>query len=477
MVELNGHELINGIFVAPFNTLPNTQLNNWHLDRLPEYFWLALIVTSSKDRKKCLEDCYRILEYIVNNIDKDFGTPFFSKILSYDRDQQTKIYKFISDLGYKEVLYPLTIQIRFSEYPVFSSYFYNRLSIKERLEIIEKTLKKTFSHDSFWSTDIRFLSVWSCVLSKKIYFKKGMLVTDALTNYVNVNHEDEIMKSYRPVIRSTEGALWTIDFESCFLYKTFWRELNQMSDEKITNYTINDDNSTSIDYLNKIKPVIEYYDELLSNKYPQSDRELVMFGLLNYSYTRFKEMTEHNLFNEPSGRSCIRSMIEVYLVTIFMFSKEKEKPNIWKEYRIYGAGEYKLTAEIVDSLGFDSKNTHINKDIIMTFSSSEHDPLFTNMDVKYFSNVKMRDLAEKAGEKELYAMYQHDSSFDHGLWCAVVESSLLHSESASSEYKHTLGIDTPNRLLSVLSDAIAILRKHIKLIEKEHPLPKRIKYE
>ena len=113
----------------------------------------------------------------------------------------------------------------------------------------------------------------------------------------------------------------------------------------------------------------------------------------------------------------------------------------------------------------------------MAFSSSEHDPLFTNMEVKYFSNVKMRDLAEKAGEKELYAMYQHDSSFDHGLWCAVVESSLLHSESASNEYKHTLGIDTPNRLLSVLNDAIAILRKHIKLIEKEHPLPKRIKYE
>ena len=80
-------------------------------------------------------------------------------------------------------------------------------------------------------------------------------------------------------------------------------------------------------------------------------------------------------------------------------------------------------------------------------------------------------------EEAMYAMYRHDSSFDHGLWCAIIESSLLESETASSEYRKALSTDVKNRLLSVSSDAISILQKHIKMIEKEHPLPGKIKYE
>lgn len=477
MAKLNGHELVKGTFIAPFNTIPNMKLNNWHLDRLPEYFWIALIMTSSKDRKKLLEDCYRILDFIVKNIDKDFDLPFFSKILLLPENQQLMLYDFISDLGYKESLFALTLFVRYSDFPIFSKYFKNDLTIENRLQIIENTLKLTYSHNSHTSTDIRFLTVWSSILSNKIKFNKDMAVVDAIKNYAYLDHTDEKMELYSSLVRSTEGGMWTKDFEICFFYKTFWKELNQMSEEKIKNYSVETDSNESKEYVNKFKTVINYYDDLLSNKYPTSDRELVMFALLNYSFTRFKEMSDHSLFNEPSGRSCIRSMIEVYLVTHYMLSREKSNPNIWKEYRIYGAGEYKLTAEIVDSIGFDSKNSHIDKDIVMVFSSSENDPLFTNMDTRYFVKINMRDLANQMGELELYAMYHHDSYFDHGLWCAVVESSLLQSESASNEYRRSLGTDTNNRLLSVYNDSIKVLIKHIKLIEKEHPLPERIKYE
>ncbi len=60
---------------------------------------------------------------------------------------------------------------------------------------------------------------------------------------------------------------------------------------------------------------------------------------------------------------------------------------------------------------------------------------FIDMDTKYFDKQNIRLKAEDVGEKNLYGLYyDYDSSFEHGLWGAIRESSLLKCNNPAHKY-------------------------------------------
>lgn len=472
--ELNGHHLVKGTFIAPMNALPNLQLNDWVRDRMPEYFWLALILDAAPDRKVGLESCCKIIGHLVKNIRNDIIAPLITCILAMDEESQNLLYAYIERLGYKEALFPLTLFLRQSNFSCFANFFSNSLSVEERLKKCESVLKKCYQHNSDFSTDIRFVVVQALLLSKHLFLLDDSISVGALANYIGTDHTDEIMRMYRPTIRSLEGMALQLYKGPFLLRGSFWKELGNMTKCDLSSYSFDSSFDNLDREVSKIEAVISYYDELLNNAYMHNDKELVLFGLLTYSYTRFKEMADHDLFNEPSGRACIRAMIESYLISYYLLSKECDNNGIWRAYMEYGAGEYKLTAELIDELKIAGKYEHLDKDFILAFASREKDPMFTDMDVKYFTKLKMRDIARAAGEEELYVIYQHDSSFDHGLWCAVAECSLLHCNNVSHEYHRRLSLNSSKRLLPVYKDALSVIKKHIAMINKLYPIPAKV---
>ena len=158
-----------------------------------------------------------------------------------------------------------------------------------------------------------------------------------------------------------------------------------------------------------------------------------------------------------------------------MISEETSIPNIYKDFREYGAGLYKLTSELMEKFEYDYKSTHLNGAVITALSSDEKDPLYTNMETKYFKKFTVRNAAELFGEMPLYVIYDHGSSFEHALWCSVVETSMLHCNNPSHRYHRTLSVDGCQELQSVYGDLLMVMKKIVGVISSQYELPERIR--
>lgn len=87
---------------------------------------------------------------------------------------------------------------------------------------------------------------------------------------------------------------------------------------------------------------------------------------------------------------------------------------------------------------------------------------FIDMDTKYFDKQNIRLKAEDVGEKNLYGLYyDYDSSFEHGLWGAIRESSLLKCNNPAHKYHCVPDVEDEARLKTVLPDCIMIMNKTI----------------
>ena len=57
------------------------------------------------------------------------------------------------------------------------------------------------------------------------------------------------------------------------------------------------------------------------------------------------------------------------------------------------------------------------------------------MDTKYFDKQNIRLKAESVDEKNLFGLYyDYDSSFEHGLWGAIRESSFVKCNNPAHKY-------------------------------------------
>ena len=104
--EFHGHNLVKGVFVTPFNSIPNLKLTNWHKDSAPEYLWIALII-NNYGRETGIQLCGHISKYIKDNFGDKLSDLKFSLINKYEK--HLDIYSFISDLIDPIILDPLCL--------------------------------------------------------------------------------------------------------------------------------------------------------------------------------------------------------------------------------------------------------------------------------------------------------------------------------------------------------------------------------
>ncbi len=98
---------------------------------------------------------------------------------------------------------------------------------------------------------------------------------------------------------------------------------------------------------------------------PLDEKMVVLLGLATYSYKRLKEIYELRAFNSIAGRSCVRVMIEDYIMMKYLVKNEQSHDNIWREYQLYGIGLYKLVLSKISGIQKASGN-HISMKIYRT---------------------------------------------------------------------------------------------------------------
>lgn len=465
--KLSEHTFVKGRFITPLNSLPMMQEledeKSWTYGRMPEYIWIGLILKYF-GREEGLKKSYYIISKI-HNVAPDLYTVRLSQILKLDTNIQEEIYEYIISLGVKDAISPLTIFLTGSQAPVFAKYFYSyKQGIEDRCKAIVETMSEIMDHQSNEATDIRFVAVYFNILSGKMHLLKEQV--NLLISYPASKHIDEIMRMARPIVRSLEMMILTFENTDSEYLKGFWRCVSEMTECDIFVINFPEENRSITAYMESLHEVFVYLSELLIASNMLDEKMNVLLGIATYSYKRLKEIYRHQLFNSISGRSCVRVLIEDYIMMKYLMKNEAFHENIWHDYQLYGMGLYKLVlarhreSDCLEESHFDEKYIEA---LVNEFKGEE----FINMDTRYFDKQNIRSKAESVNEKSLFGLYyDYDSSFEHGLWGAIRESSLLKCNNPAHKYHCVPDIEDEIVLKTVLPDCVMIMNKTILFLNE-----------
>lgn len=473
--KLSDHAFKKGKFITPINNMPLIHEledeKSWTYGRMPEYLWIGLIL-KFYGRDEGLRKSYGIISTL-HKLAPDLYTARMSQIIALQADIQKKFYDYIISIGAKEALAPLTIFLTASKAPVFAECFYcPDQSIEDRCETIIQTMRNIMDHQSNESTDIRFVALYFNLLSGKVHLLKEQV--ELLTAYLTANHSDEIMRMARPTVRSHEMMILTFEKTDSAYLKEFWRCVSEMTDCSIFVIEFPEEQRNITAYVEKLHEVFTYLSELFVVTDPLNEKMNVLLGIATYSYKRMKEIYEHQLFNSISGRSCVRVLIEDYIMMKYLVKNEPSHENIWRDYQLYGMGLYKLVLARHRESGV-SKESHFDERYIEALVNEFKGEEFIDMDTKYFDKQNIRLKAEDVGEKNLYGLYyDYDSSFEHGLWGAIRESSLLKCNNPAHKYHCVPDVEDETRLKTVLPDCVMVMNKTVSFLDEIYGIPEQL---
>lgn len=473
--KLSDHTFKKGKFITPINSLPNTQEledeKSWAYGRMPEYLWIGLILRYYK-REEGLRKSYDIISEL-HKLAPDLYTARLSQILKLNADIQKQFYNYITCIGAKEALAPLTIYLTASRAPFFAECFYSpEQSIDDRCEIIVQVMRDIMDHQSEAATDIRFVALYFNLLSGKMVLLQEQ--TDMLSVYPKSKHTDEIMRMARPMVRALEMMVLTFENADLEYLKGFWRCVSEMTECSVFPVRFPEEKRNIVKYMEKLHEVFVYLSKLITVSEPLDKKMEVLLGIATYSYKRLKEIYEHHLFNSISGRSCVRVLIEDYIMMKYLVKNETCHENIWWDYQLYGIGQYKLVLDRYRENSV-SDESHVDEKYIEALVNEYKYEEFIDMDTKYFDKQGIRLKAENVGEKELYGLYyDYDSSFEHGLWGAIRESSLLKCNNPAHKYHCVPDIEDETRLKTVLPDCIMVMNKTVSFLNELYGIPEKL---
>lgn len=481
--KISDHYFKKGVFITPFNQIENLQLQSWNFKRLPTYIWLGLII-KHYGHTIGLEKCFKIVKFLIKDLSVGIDYPMFHLINRLNDKILERFYDYILTEIDNEILYPLTLIYTYSHYQLFNKYFNQQKLRDNRLELLSEILEDTYDHQSHLSSDIRFIILWSAVLSGKMMMSHDLLIVKALKEYAYCAHEDEIMRQYRPTIRATEISLGSMPGTELFdegFNNHFWKEISEMTECKLFIVEIkdNDDHDMMNRYKEYVHKVMQYYEGVLRVFHPINKKAEVLFSILMYSFKRIKELIEHDLSHEISGRSIARSLTENLIMMKYLVFEESTHANIWEDFMSYGLGQFKLISSRYSESASSPKDSHVPINYIDAILSSETNDAFLNMDTRYFNQKKIRDKAIQVGEKELYDFYyDYDSQFEHGLWGAIRESVSVVCDNSSHRFHHSIDVEDKQKLTSVWKDCEMLMNKSIAFVHTMFSLPSELtKYE
>lgn len=474
--KLEKHKFKKGKFITPWNDMLGdiSVMQNWALERLPEYVWIGLVF-EAYGRKKGVEKCYKIIIKL-HELNTTINAPTISNILLMDDQKQEQFWNFVKENVEEQVLAPLTIIYTYRQHKIFNKLFRNDEDYDIKVNKICDVLKKGFDGHSFFATDIRFVVLYFVLLQGRLHVPSHIM--EVICEYPHIGHEDERMRLARPTIRSLE--MFTLDMENVDKrsLEVFWERISEMSE--CENFYIEYNNMAEYpeNYLDFLREIFEYLTRTFASTAPLNEKYLVILGISTYAYKRIKELVEHDLYNEISGRGIIRNIIEDYIMLKYLILHEKEHLNIWNEYQYYGIGLYKLIMARERSTPCSYKDGHVNYRYLELLVNEYMDEEYINMDTSYFDRQNIRIKAKEVGEEELYKLfYDYDSSFEHGLWGAVRESALLKCDSPAHQYHCVPDYTGQQKLPSVWKDSVRTMNKILWIINEYISIPKKLMEE
>lgn len=461
--KLKHHQKKGKQLIPPMLQIPNVQFTSWRNNRIPEMLWAILLITQLRR-----DHALSIFRWVGKYIEK---SPIKGDLYDITHTGLSKwndkiLLEFLvcitANQDQKHALYPLLLLDNLPAKQLWIKAI-GDIEKQPKWEILMDSVAKTLYHQSQEATDCRWLRVLCATIAEKLKFGSIEHIKEILY-YPNYGDMCEV----RPFIRSNEGSFSMLSENKSDWPRLFWDEcLKKTPCFPLKMSFANKENSKAptIEHLSQVhSKLIEHFYENMTDTgiNPRFDS---IFGIGLYTLTILGE----TLFsiNRVSiiARLALRTIMECYITLAYLMHKDDE--NLWKTYRVYGAGQAKLAY-----LKFQVSSEHPSFVDINTLEELANEDAWMEyipINLGHWEKTDLRKMSINAGVKDIYDKYYNwSSTFSHGHWCAV-RNTVFETCGNPLHRLHRIPSKSPFSHSDVITDACQLIDKILNLISVAYP--------
>jgi hypothetical protein len=470
---IDQHQRDKKTLIPPFLKLPQLRLSSWVNDRLPEMLWATLLI-SHLPRSDALDVFREVAKYVNGVSDGDRPHDITHTGLSKLRTDilEGLLAILTASTERKEALRPLLL---LREVPIGESW-------TEAIGVASQdgdwgklmlAVASTFDHQSQEATDCRWARILCMMAAGKLEFPADSREeVRMLVEYPNYGD----MRTVRPTIRSTEQAIAGMDQGATDWPTRFWAQClsNTPCFLPATHDGSSIETSAIVDRLNRLSELLVEHDHHTRTTSGVDPRHDTVFGMTLYCLSLILELTRNDSSRSIEGRIALRTIVEC-LITLKYLAK-KDDAQLWKSYRVFGAGQAKLAYLKLDELANTSK--YVDEKMLKQIANEDLWQEFLPIELGHWEKADLRKMSIDVDLKDLYdSFYPWTSTFSHGHWGAIRDAIFDTCLNPLHRF-HRIPRAVARRLPDVLPDACALADRMLAIVSNCYPdFPDRIEEE
>lgn len=396
-------------------------LASWRNDRLPEMLW-AVVLIANAPRERALNVFRRVADHIHVAGEKAMtGDVRLSAISELPEETRREFLNVIveDDLS-RHVLSSL---LWFETLPAKKSWAeaIQLPAASDSEQILMRGVAPSLWHQSQEATDCRWMRLIAKGAAGKLKFPPHLAhLAKEFAEYPNQGD----MRQVRPSIRSAEGGLSAMDdeLEGKSWSNLFWDECLKRSPcfSLLRNEPGMDTRvgSTIQNLENVNRQLIEHAHTTRLGSGVEAKHDSV-FGFGLYALQILRELFAVGNATAVTGRFALRCLLECYVTLAYL--SQKDKSELWLSYRVFGAGQAKLSSLKLEEL--NSEKCFVDVEALREIANEDMWEEFLPINVGHWENSSLRREAVDAGVKDVYdKYYAWTSSYQHGHWGSIRET-------------------------------------------------------
>ena len=373
---------------------------------------------------------------------------------------------FCEDLQARRALAPLLL---FPELPGYSIWqeSLRDLDVEPDWPPLMRAVAQTLDHQSQLATDARWMKVFFWLAVGELNFSEEEMIREIVgyPDYGDLHH-------VRPMIRASEISMVGMasdDGAPTNWPSTFW--VKCLRDTPCMERILGESSpaippvSTTPHQLASVRnDVIHHFFETLDTTATHA-RHDTAFGAALYSLSILEELTRIAAATSIMGRFALRSLLECAITLTYLATKDG--PQLWRSYRVYGAGQAKLALLKLEE--DEGTPEYVDLEELERLANDDAWEEFVEINLGHWDRSNLRKMSDEADVRSLYdRYYPWTSAYLHSHWSALRDSCFQHCTNPLHRL-HRIPRAGTRMLPDVLADACAIVDETLSVLAKLYP--------
>lgn len=386
---------------------------SWMNDRLPEMVWAALLI-AGLGRLDTLTVFRHFLQKIADSEDREaLSNIWLSDFAKLPPNLRAFLLDTLTeDLRARRALSPMLL---FDSLPARSDW-QSRLPEPDEgsIGLLMHAVGLTLFHQTQEATDCRWVSIAAQVVSGQF-----QLPTDEDIRQVLEYPDYGDQRQVRPMIRAMEMVRSPMEQVDLAWPHAFWAEAwakTPCLSFPRKGATESAKPGITLDRVLAVETLLKRHWANTHSTTAIDAKHDAIFGIAFYCLRIVRELMQVGGGTTIVSRLALRSILEARVILHYLIFKKSD--DLWKSWRVYGAGQAKLTSLKLE----ESPPEYISAETLREIANEDVMEEFVSIKLGHWTNSDLRSMAQTCGLKDIYdRFYSWSSGFGHAQWGAVRE--------------------------------------------------------